>query len=64
MIVEILRAVGLVLVVEGLVFALAPGRIEALFDTIRRMPIEARRLVGLTSLALGVLLITLSRAFT
>lgn len=64
MIVEILRAIGLVLVVEGLVFALAPGRIEALFDTIRRMPLEARRLVGLTSLVLGVLMITLSRAFT
>ena len=58
----ILLALGLVLVVEGLVFALAPSRLEEMLALIARMPVETRRLIGLTALAVGVLLIWIARA--
>ncbi|PQO21966.1 DUF2065 domain-containing protein [Rhodobacteraceae bacterium WD3A24] len=58
----ILLAIGLVLVVEGLVFALAPSRLEEMLALIARMPVDTRRLIGLTALALGALLISLARS--
>ena len=58
----VLLAIGLVLVVEGLVFALAPSRLEEMLALIARMPVETRRLIGLTALAMGVLLIWIARA--
>ena len=55
------EAIGLVLVVEGLVFALAPGRIEEALLLLARLPNEWRRLLGLAALALGVMLLALVR---
>lgn len=52
-----LLALGLVLVVEGLVWALAPHLVEELLAMLRAMPVETRRLVGLGCLALGVALV-------
>jgi uncharacterized protein len=57
----ILLALGLVLVVEGLVFALAPSRLEEMLSLIAQMPIETRRLIGLTALAIGVALVWTAR---
>jgi uncharacterized protein YjeT (DUF2065 family) len=48
-----LTALGLVLILEGLVFAVAPGRVEDVLEQLRRMPPEARRLVGLLALTGG-----------
>lgn len=48
---------GLVLVIEGLVFALAPRRLEELLAALAQIPIDARRALGLAAIALGVLLI-------
>ena len=42
-----LLALGLVLVVEGLAYALAPSSIEAMLELLQRMPIEQRRMIGL-----------------
>ena len=53
----ILLAIGLVLVVEGLVFALAPSRLEDLVKLIAETTVETRRLIGLGAIALGVLII-------
>ena len=53
----ILLAIGLVLCVEGLVFALAPSRLEDVLEALRNMPPETRRLIGLGALAFGVSLI-------
>ena len=61
MIATIILAVGLVLCVEGLVFALAPSRLEDVLDALRKMPPETRRLIGLAALAAGVFLIWLAR---
>lgn len=57
----LLLAIGLVLVVEGLVFALAPSRLEEMLALIARMPVETRRLIGLTALAVGVTLVWAAR---
>jgi len=52
--------IGLVLIIEGLVFALAPSRLEDLLETLRQMPIEARRLIGLGAVTLGVFFLWVS----
>ncbi|MDF0599969.1 DUF2065 domain-containing protein [Psychromarinibacter sp. C21-152] len=57
----IVLALGLVLCVEGLVFALAPSRLEDLLRTLAEMPSETRRMVGLGALAAGVLLVWLAK---
>jgi uncharacterized protein YjeT (DUF2065 family) len=53
-------ALGLVLVLEGLVFALAPSRIEDLLRALTELPEGARRLIGALALVLGGGLIVLS----
>lgn len=57
----VLLALGLVLVVEGLAFALAPSRIEDALDLLRRLPAETRRNLGIAAAALGLALIWLAR---
>jgi uncharacterized protein YjeT (DUF2065 family) len=57
----IVLAIGAVLVVEGLVYALAPSAIEKLFDAYRSLSIDQRRVMGLVSVALGVGLCWLAR---
>lgn len=52
----VLLALGLVLIVEGLVYALAPSLVEDLLEALRALPIETRRYVGLGALALGLAL--------
>jgi uncharacterized protein YjeT (DUF2065 family) len=58
----IVLAIGLVLIVEGLVLALAPSRIEDALRLLASMPAETRRLIGFGALALGVLLLALARS--
>ncbi len=58
----ILMAVGLVLVVEGLVFALAPSRVEDALKALSALSPETRRLFGLGALALGVVLVWIARS--
>lgn len=62
MIGTVVLALGLVLIVEGLVLALAPARIEEALRLLASMPVETRRLIGFGALALGVLLLALARS--
>ncbi len=62
MIATLVLAIGLVLIVEGLVLALAPSRIEDALRLLAAMPVETRRLIGFGALALGVLLLALARS--
>ena len=55
-------AVGLVLVVEGLAYALAPSLVEQLLAALRQMPPEQRRYMGLAAMALGLALIWVGKA--
>ena len=57
-------ALGLVLVVEGLILALIPGRLDALLQVLAAMPVETRRIVGLGALAAGVALIWIANWLT
>lgn len=57
-----LQTIGLVLVVEGLAFALAPKRIEEALELLARLSPDVRRMLGLGALALGVMLVALARA--
>ena len=62
MIAVTLLAIGLVLIVEGLVYALAPSLIEDLLDMLRALPLETRRMMGLAALAAGVALVWLAKS--
>lgn len=62
MLATVLLAIGLVCVFEGLVFALAPRRLEELVELIANMPYETRRTLGLAVLAFGVVLIWIARS--
>ena len=53
-------AIGLVLIVEGLVYALAPSLVEDMLAALRALTLEQRRMIGLAALALGVALVWLA----
>lgn len=58
----VLLALGLVLILEGLVYALAPSVIEELLDMLRSFSLGQRRTMGLAALALGVLLVWIAKS--
>jgi uncharacterized protein YjeT (DUF2065 family) len=51
----------MVLVVEGLVFALAPNRIEEALKLIASLKPEFRRISGLVAVAIGVTLVWIAK---
>lgn len=53
-------ALGLVLVIEGLVLALAPSRVEDVLEFLQRLSLDTRRHIGLGFLAAGVVVIWLA----
>ncbi|MDA0185953.1 DUF2065 family protein [Roseicyclus sp.] len=54
----LLLGLGMVLVIEGLVFALAPSRLDELLRLMNQIPVETRRLIGLAAMTLGAVLIS------
>jgi len=52
-----LLALGLVLIVEGLVYALAPSLIDQMLAALAAIPPEARRIMGLLALVIGLALV-------
>ncbi|AWI83939.1 DUF2065 domain-containing protein [Alloyangia pacifica] len=60
---DILTGIALVLVIEGLVYALAPSLVERMLEALRQMPLETRRTLGLVTIITGVLLLWISRRF-
>jgi len=57
-----LLALGLVLIVEGLVYALAPSLVDRMLVALAAFPPEARRLVGLVALVIGLMLVWAAKA--
>jgi|TARA_R100001143_G_scaffold55368_1_gene51389 hypothetical protein len=57
-----LLALGLVLIVEGLVYALAPSLIDRMLVALAAFPPEARRLMGLLALISGLALVWAAKA--
>jgi uncharacterized protein len=56
----LLLGFGMVLVIEGLVFALAPGRVEDMLRLMASIPAETRRLIGLSAITLGIVVVAIS----
>ena len=56
-----LLALGLVLIVEGLVYALAPSLIDRMLIALAAVPPEARRLLGLLALVSGLALVWVAK---
>ncbi|MFY0679401.1 MAG: DUF2065 domain-containing protein [Thalassovita sp.] len=52
----LILALGLVLIVEGLAYALAPLLVERVLEALREIPLSQRRAIGLGALAIGVML--------
>ncbi|MFW2543630.1 DUF2065 domain-containing protein [Primorskyibacter sp. 2E107] len=59
---DILMGIGMVLVIEGLVYALAPSLVERLLEVLREMPLEARRTLGFLTLVTGLIVLWFARA--
>lgn len=57
----ILLALGLVMIFEGLVYALAPSLIEQLLAALREMPEDQRRIMGLVALGIGVFFVWIAK---
>ena len=63
MISTILYGLGLVLVIEGLVYVLAPHFVEKMLVSLKEMPNEQRRLVGASMALIGGLILLLIETF-
>lgn len=57
MIATVLLALGLVLIVEGLAWVLAPSLIERMLELLRALPEPARRQIGALALVAGLILL-------
>ena len=53
----ILLAFGLVLMIEGLAYALAPSLIERMLELLKTLPEQALRQVGLLAFVSGLILV-------
>ncbi|MCO4825968.1 MAG: DUF2065 domain-containing protein [Amylibacter sp.] len=60
---ELILALGLVAVIEGLVLALVPLRFDDLLKALSEIPEQKRRNIGLGVVAFGVLIVWVSRSF-
>jgi uncharacterized protein YjeT (DUF2065 family) len=54
MIPDLLVALGLVLVIEGLLYALVPGHLKAMMLALQKLPDDQLRIGGVAAMALGV----------
>ncbi|TDE41243.1 DUF2065 domain-containing protein [Antarcticimicrobium sediminis] len=54
---NVILALGLVLIVEGLAWWLAPSLIEQLLEMLRALPVPARRQIGALALVAGLILL-------
>ena len=59
---NVLLAIGLVLILEGLVYALAPSLVEDLLEALKNLSLDMRRTFGFLVLVLGVCFLLAARA--
>ncbi|KZM48493.1 DUF2065 domain-containing protein [Labrenzia sp. OB1] len=58
---ELMTALGLVLVVEGVLYALAPGGMKAVMRSALETPDQTLRVAGLVAAGVGVFLVWIIR---
>ena len=51
----------MVLVIEGLVYALAPSLVERLLEALRQMPLDQRRVLGLVTILSGLAVLWIAK---
>ncbi len=56
-------AIGLVLIVEGLAYILAPSMVERMLVVLRAMPFGARRQIGALAAVLGLIFLWIAFNF-
>lgn len=61
---NILLALGLVMIVEGLVYVLAPSLVERMLEMLRTLPEPARRQFGALVVVLGGILLWAAHVLT
>ncbi len=57
-----ITALGLVLVIEGLLYAFVPGHLKRMMAMMQTIPEDALRTGGVVAMAAGVALVWLARA--
>jgi uncharacterized protein YjeT (DUF2065 family) len=57
----IVTAIGLVLVVEGLFYAVVPGQLKQMMRTVQELTDDQLRVGGVAAMALGVVIVWLVR---
>ncbi|MCA3554689.1 DUF2065 domain-containing protein [Aestuariivirga sp.] len=62
MLAHVLLALGLVLVIEGLLYALVPGQLKAMMQSVCRLSDDQLRIGGVAAMAAGVLTVWLVNA--
>ena len=63
MIEAVIQGIALVLIIEGLAYALAPSLIERMLEAMRDMPLDMRRLIGVSAIAAGITMLWILQAF-
>jgi uncharacterized protein YjeT (DUF2065 family) len=58
---DLLTALGLVLVIEGLLYALVPAQLKAMMAAVGKLSDDQMRMGGVAALAVGVALVWLVR---
>jgi len=59
--IELATAFGLVLVIEGLLYASVPGGLKQLMQQLQAVPDDSLRMAGIAAAAIGVGLVWLAR---
>ncbi|OUS35105.1 DUF2065 domain-containing protein [Rhodobacterales bacterium 56_14_T64] len=59
----IFLALGLVFIVEGLAYVLAPSLVERLLQMMRQLGLQERRQVGAMAMVLGLILVWIAHHF-
>ncbi len=62
MIPDLLMALGLVFVIEGLLYALVPGHLKAMMLSFQKLSDDQLRIGGVIAMAAGVLIVWLVRS--
>lgn len=60
---SLLTALGLVFVIEGLLYALVPGQLRNMMKAMEKVPEETLRMGGLAAVGFGVFIVWLARTF-
>jgi len=60
---ELVTALGLVLVIEGIGYALTPGRFKAMMALAAQIPEDRLRTGGIIAVAVGVVVVWIARQY-